>query len=389
MADSEPVAAGLPIQREAECVVDDLTGAALEARARQLLPRAVYDYYAGGSETETTLHEAPLAWHRWRLRPRMLSGVAAPDLTTTLLGTPVSSPIGVPPWALQRMAHPDGELATAAACARAGTLMTVSTTATVPLAQVAAVAPDSAKWFQLYQVHGPAYTDDLVRRAADAGYRALVLTVDLPILGRRLRDIANDFQLPEGLVMANHPDQADIRSDAEMPAPPVGGSGVSVRRLSQALDSADKTPPWTYAAVEHFAGLTDLPVVVKGVLRGDDAVGCLDAGASAVWVSTHGGRQVDRAISSAAALVDVVSAVSERAEVYVDGGIRSGTDALVALVLGARAVFCGRPIIWGLATGGADGVAAVLARLRAELVHSMTLCGVASVERVPRDLVTI
>jgi 4-hydroxymandelate oxidase len=118
-------------------------------------------------------------------------------------------------------------------------------------------------------------------------------------------------------------------------------------------------------------------------------VGCLDAGASAVWVSTHGGRQVDRAISSAAALVDVVSAVSERAEVYVDGGIRSGTDALVALVLGARAVFCGRPIIWGLATGGADGVAAVLARLRAELVHSMTLCGVASVERVPRDLVTI
>ncbi|CAN5303802.1 alpha-hydroxy acid oxidase [soil metagenome] len=379
MADSEPARPGLPLAAPTS---------GLETRARELLPRAVYDYYAGGSEMETTLREAPLAWQRWRLRPRMLTGIARPELGTTLLGTPVASPIGVPPWALQRMAHPDGELATAAACARSGTLMTVSTTATASLDEVAAVAPESPKWFQLYQVHGVAYTDDLVRRAADAGYRALVLTVDLPILGRRLRDLANDFVLPEGLVMANHPDQTDVAADAEMPASVGGGSGLSVRRLSQALDSADKTPPWTYADVEHFAGLSDLPVVVKGVLRGDDAVQCLGAGASAVWVSTHGGRQVDRAVSSAAALVDVVSAVSEHAEVYVDGGIRSGTDALVALALGARAVFCGRPIIWGLATAGADGVAAVLSALGTELAHSMTLCGVASVEQVPPDLVT-
>jgi len=379
MADSDSAVAGL--------LQTQLTGV-LEAQAREMLPRGVFDYYAGGSETETTLREAPLAWHRWRLRPRMLSGVAAPNLATTLLGTPVASPIGVPPWALQRMAHPDGELATADACARTGTLMTVSTTATVPLGEVAAVAPQSPKWFQLYQVHGPAYTDDLVRRCAGAGYRALVLTVDLPVLGRRLRDLANDFQLPEGLVMANHPDQADVQADAELPGPAAGGSGVSVRRLDQALDSVDKTPPWTYADVEHFAGLTDLPVVVKGVLRGDDAVRCLEAGASAVWVSTHGGRQVDRAVSSAVALVDVVSSVSDHAEVYVDGGIRSGTDALVALALGARAVFCGRPVIWGLVTGGADGVVDVLSRLRVELAHSMTLCGVASVERVSRDLVT-
>lgn len=380
MADSEPAVAGL---RDAQ-----LTGADLEERARETLPRAVYDYFAGGSETETTLREAPLAWHRWRLRPRMLSGVTAPVLATTLLGAQVACPIGVPPWALQRMAHPDGELATAAACARTGTLMTVSTTATAALDEVAAVGPESAKWFQLYQVHGPAYTDDLVRRAADAGYRALVLTVDLPVLGRRLRDVANDFQLPEGLMMANHPDQADVQADVEMPVPAAGGSGASVRRLSQALDSADRTPPWNYADVEHFAGLTDLPVVVKGVLRGDDAVHCLESGASAVWVSTHGGRQVDRAVSSAAALVDVVSAVSDQAEVYVDGGIRSGTDALVALALGARAVFCGRPVIWGLATGGVNGVADVLGNLRAELSHAMTLCGIASAERVPRDLLT-
>ncbi|MDQ3734250.1 MAG: alpha-hydroxy-acid oxidizing protein [Actinomycetota bacterium] len=374
MADSEPGSAGL-------------LGQDLEARARDLLPPAVYDYCAGGSETETTLREAPLAWHGWRLRPRMLTGVIAPELATSLLGCPVAAPIGVPPWALQRMAHRDGELATAAACARTGTLMTVSTTATAPLDEVAAVAPESPKWFQLYQVHSPAYTDDLVRRAAEAGYRALVLTVDLPILGRRLRDLGHDFQLPAGLVMANHPGLADVEADAEMPAT-AARSGGSARRLAQALDSADQTPPWTYADVEHFVGLTDLPVIVKGVLRGDDAMRCLDAGAAAVWVSTHGGRQVDRAVSSAVALSDVVSAVGERAEVYVDGGIRSGTDALVALALGARGVFCGRPIIWGLATGGANGVASVLFQLRAELTHTMTLCGVGSVERVPRDLLT-
>ncbi len=380
MADSPLPGAGLPF---AEQGATDL-----EALARELLPPAVYDYYAGGSETETTLREAPLAWQRWRLRPRMLSGVVAPELATSVLGTPVASLVGVAPWALQRMAHPDGELATAAACARTGSLMTVSTAATVPLDEVAAVAPESAKWFQLYQVHNPAYTDDLVRRAAAAGYRALVLTVDLPILGRRLRDLANDFQLPEGLVMANHPDQAIELANPELPVSAAGGSGVPVRRLSAALDSVDETPPWTYADVEHFAGLTDLPVVVKGVLRGDDAELCLEAGASAVWVSTHGGRQVDRAVSSATALVEVVSAVNDQAEVYVDGGIRSGTDILIALALGARAVFCARPVIWGLVTGGADAVVGVLSRLQVELGHAMTLCGVGSVQSVPRDLVS-
>ncbi|MDQ4037187.1 MAG: alpha-hydroxy-acid oxidizing protein [Actinomycetota bacterium] len=372
MADSEPAVSGLP-------------GSDLEARAREMLTPAVYDYYAGGSETETTLREAPLAWRRWRLRPRMLSGVISPDLSTTLLGAQVGCPVGVAPWALQRMAHPDGELATAAACARTGTLMTVSTAATVPLAEVAAVAPESPKWFQLYHVHDRAYTDDLVRRAADAGYRALVLTVDLPVLGRRYRDIVNDFQLPEGLVLANHPDLTDPEDSAEAPVH-ADDMREPLRRLDSALDASDQTPPWTYADLERIAGLTDLAVVVKGVLRGDDAAQCLAAGASAVWVSTHGGRQVDRAIPSSAALSDIVAAVGDQTEIYVDGGIRSGTDVLIALALGARAVFCGRPIIWGLTTGGADGVAAVLTELRAQLAHSMTLCGVASVERVSRDL---
>ncbi len=379
MADTDPAYAGLP-------------AADLEALARELLPAAVYDYYAGGSETETTLREATLAWQHWRLRPRMLTGVAVPELATTFLGSPVASPVGVSPWALQRMAHPDGELATAGGCARTGTLMTVSTTATTSLADVAAVAPESPKWFQLYRVHSPAYTDDLVRRAADAGYRALVVTVDLPVLGRRLRDLVNDFRLPDGLVMANQPDQTHLAGPSnadELPVQTPGAAAGPVRSLSQALDADETNPPWTYADIEHFVGLTELPVVVKGVLRGDDALLSLDAGAAAVWVSTHGGRQVDRAISSAAALVDVVTAVGEGVEVYVDGGIRSGTDALIALALGARGVFCGRPIVWGLATGGIDGVAGVLTRMRTELAHAMTLCGIASAEQVPRDLLTI
>lgn len=342
---------------------------ALHDRARESLPRGVYDYYAGGTEGEITLGESATSWQRWRLRPRMLRDVSAVSTQTSLLGTPVSMPIGVAPWALQRMAHPDGENATAIGTAAAGTLMTVSTTATVPLAEVAA-ASDGPKWFQLYRVQDPAYTDDLVRRAADAGYRALVMTVDLPFLGRRLRDLVNDFQLPEGIALANHPPN----------------KGYGDRALTRALDSI-ATATWTFDDLTRFTDLTPLPVVVKGVLRGDDARRCLDAGAAAVWVSTHGGRQVDPAIASAVALPEIVEAVGPDVEVYVDGGVRRGSDVLTALALGARAVFLGRPTIWGLATGGADGVRDVLTDLAAALQLTMALCGVTDIRDVSDDLI--
>jgi 4-hydroxymandelate oxidase len=241
--------------------------------------------------------------------------------------------------------------------------VTVSTTATHSLDEVAAVEPGAPKWFQLYRLHSPAYTDDLARRAGAAGYRALVLTVDLPVLGRRLRDVANRFALPTGLRMANHP--------------PAGSPFA-------AADS----PVWTFDDIARFGELSGLPVVVKGVLRGDDAARCVQAGAAAVWVSTHGGRQVDPVLASAHALPEVVDAVGDEAEVYADGGIRSGSDALVALALGARAVFVARPVVWALATGGADGVAGVLSGLTAQLAHTMALCGLASVDAVPRDTVT-
>jgi 4-hydroxymandelate oxidase len=337
----------------------------LEARARQLLPSDVADYYGGGAETETTLAEATGAWRAWRLRPRVLRGVAAAQLGSTLLGSPVRTPIGVAPWAYQGMAHPDGERATAAGAAAAGALMTVSTSANNTLEEVAAVSPPSPSWFQLYRLHSPGHTDDLARRAGDAGYRALVLTVDLPLLGRRRRDLVHDFALPAGLRLANHP--------------PVDGG----RPRLQAME----TPVWTFDEIGRFADVSGLPVVVKGVLRGDDAARCVEAGASAVWVSTHGGRQVDPAVSSAYALSEVVDAVGDEVEIYADGGIRHGSDVLTALALGARAVFLGRPTIWGLATGGADGVAGVITGLTEELAHTMVLCGLPDVGSVPRDTV--
>ena len=371
MATSEPTAtgarlsqrqhaAGAPATPGREPAFLDL--AALEERARAVLPPDVFDYHAGGAGTETTLTEAPAAWRAWRLRPHVLRGVTSVDLGTSLLGTPVGTPVGVAPWAYQAMAHPDGELGTARGAAAAGALMAVSTSATTDLAEVAAAEPAGPRWFQLYRLHSPAHTDELARRAGEAGYRALVLTVDLPVLGRRHRDLRTDFDLPAGLRPANHPPAGTAQPAAAIPA-------------------------WTFADIDRFAGLSGLPVVVKGVLRGDDAVRCVAAGASAVWVSTHGGRQADPAIASAEALPEVVAAVGDEVEVYADGGVRTGADVLTALALGARAVFVGRPAIWGLATGGADGVARVIGGLTGELAHTMALCGLDDVRAVGRDAV--
>jgi 4-hydroxymandelate oxidase len=333
---------------------------ALEAQARELLPAAVADYYAGGAEGEVTLREAPAAWRSWRLRPRVLRGTWSVSLDTSLLGSEVATPVGVAPWAYQALASPEGERGTAEGAAAVGALMTVSTSASTGVAEVAAVRPDAPKWFQLYRLHSPSHTDDLARRAAAAGYRALVLTVDAPLLGRRLRDVVNDFALPADLPLPNRPASGD----------PV------------------ESPVWTFADIGRFADLSGLPVVVKGVLRGDDAARCVRAGAAAVWVSTHGGRQADPVLASAHALPEVVEAVGDEVEVYADGGIRSGSDVLTALALGATAVFVGRPAVWGLATGGAAGVARVLSGLTAELAHTMALCGLDDVRAVPRDTVT-
>jgi 4-hydroxymandelate oxidase len=341
--------------------------AELERQARERLDRGAYDYFAGGADDELTVAANPAAWARLRLRPHVLRDVGAISMGTTVLGTPVSFPVLVGPIAYQRLAHPDGELATAAGAAAARTLMIVSTQATATLEQVAALAPDAPRWFQLYVYRDRRTAAHLARRAAASGYRAVVLTVDVPVPGNRERDKRNQFLLPPGMGLAN----------LVLPE-----ERVDVVNIARYFD-----PTVTMEAIGWLGEQSGLPVVVKGVLRGDDAVACLDAGAAAIVVSNHGGRQLDGTVATADALAEVVEAVAGRAEVYVDGGIRRGTDVVKALALGARAVLLARPIAWGLATAGAEGVQAVLDGYREELERTLALCGTPTLRNLTPDLV--
>jgi 4-hydroxymandelate oxidase len=339
---------------------------ALEGQARALLEPGAFDYIAGGADDEVTLADNVEAWKRLRLRPRVLRDVSAVDPATTLLGRPVASPIGIAPTAFHRLAHADGEEATARAAAVSGSLMVLSTRATATAAEVRAAAPDALLWFQVYILTDRARTARLIEAAVAHGVKALVLTADTPFLGRRLRDVRNRFVLPASIGDAS----------ASLALEP-GEEGSLV----------DQDPSITFDDIGWLASISGLPVVVKGVLRGDDAIRCVNAGAAGVWVSNHGGRQLDGAIATAEALPEVVAAVGPRAEVYVDGGVRRGTDALKALALGARAVFLGRPILWGLATDGSTGVGRVLHQVQSELAHAMSLAGAPTIADVTPDLV--
>jgi 4-hydroxymandelate oxidase len=343
---------------------------ALEDEARRLLPPEVYDYLAGGAEDERTLEDNVAAWARLRLRPRILRDVSDVDVETTVLGIRVRLPVLVAPVAFHRLAHPDGELAVARASAAAGSLMIVSTRASTALEDIAAAAPTPPLWFQVYVLQDRQWTADLVTRAAAAGYRALVLTGDTPQVGHRRRDAANDFVLPPGVGMANLP----------------AGTGLAMADVDD-YPGALQSPAVTFDDIGWLASISRLPVVVKGVLRADDALRCIDAGASALVVSNHGGRQLDGAVAGADALPEVVSAADGKVEVYVDGGIRRGTDVVKALALGARAVLVGRPVLWGLATAGAAGAQGVLDQLGAELARDMALAGACTVSELTPDLV--
>jgi len=331
--------------------------AGLQRQARKLLTRPVYDYYAGGSGRERTLRANEKAWRQVWLAPRVLRDVSAVDTATRLLGSDVATPLCVAPCGYHGLAHPDGELATAAGTARAGALYVLSTRSTRRIEDVAAAvaAEGGTWWFQVYLMRERELTAGLVRRAAAAGAAALVLTADTPVLGRKRRD-------SDGVV-----------SDQDF----LVNLGPLIDR-SAAAQAADPSPADIGWLAEVGGGL---PVVVKGVLRGDDAVACRESGAAAVIVSNHGGRQLDGALPTAAALPGVAEALATApgAELYADGGIRTGEDALAALALGAGAVFLGRPVLWALACGGADGVQALLAGLTGDLAHAMALAGVPSV----------
>ena len=348
----------------------------VEALARAALPAQTYDYFAGGANDEVTLLANRRAFEALALRYRVLVDVSRRDCSTTLLGARVEAPIVVAPMAFQRLAHPEGELATTRAAAGLGLAMTASTFSTCPLEEVRA-AGRGPLWFQLYVNQDRGITAELVERAAAAGYQALVLTADVPEIGRRERDERNGFRIPPELRAANFatPRSAALRADLE-----AGGSGLA------AFIRTMRDPGFTWKDLEWVRGLSDLPLVLKGIVRADDARRAVDAGAAGIVVSNHGGRQLDTAIPSLEALPGVVEAAGDRALVMLDGGIRRGTDVVKALALGARAVMVGRPVLWGLAVAGEAGVRRVLELLRDELDLAMALAGAASLSDLSPDL---
>jgi 4-hydroxymandelate oxidase len=326
-----------------------------ECRAREILSRSAFEYFASGAGAEITLRENRDAYDSLRLRPRVLVPVSERDMSIELFGQRLKSPLIVAPMAFQKMAHPDGELATARACAAAGATMVASTVATCSIEEIA-VASDCPKLFQLYVFKDRGVTRSLVERAEAAGYSAIEMTADVPVMGRR--------EAGHGCMVSD-------------------GAESGPALYTRYLFDADLSWP----IIEWLRSVTRLPIVIKGVLRGDDAVRAIDHGAAGVIVSNHGGRQLDTSLPTIRALPDVVEAVAGRCPVIVDGGIRKGIDIVKALALGASAVQIGRPILWGLAVDGEAGATRVLTLLREELDNAMALCGCPSIAHVTRDLV--
>jgi 4-hydroxymandelate oxidase len=352
-------------------VAVDIAG--LERRARALLSGDIYDYYAGGAGREQTLRASVNAWRQFWLWPHVLRDVSAVDTSLRLPGWPdirLGTPVAVAPAAFQGLAHPAGEVATARGAAQAGALFVLSSRSSKRIEEVgeAVAAAGGTWWYQVYIARDRDITAGLVRRAEAAGARALVLTGDTPVVGRKRRERTE--VIPDDHYTANTGQLADP------------GASTQAR---------DLTP----ADIGWLGGLAGLPVIVKGVLRADDARACVTAGAAGVVVSNHGGRQLDRAVPSALALPAVAAALGRPGspsaagpspvpgQVYVDGGVRAGVDALVALALGAQVVFLGRPVLWALTCGGEDGVRELLTGLTDELAHAMALAGAASLADVP------
>jgi 4-hydroxymandelate oxidase len=344
----------------------------MEEEARRRIGEMAYAYYSGGAEREHLLEANDTAWDGHRLHPHVLEDVSSVDTATTVLGTSVSLPVLAAPTAIQALAHPEGEAATARGVAAAGSLFVLSSLSTTSLEDVAAAAPEAPRWMQVYVLRDRGRTAELVHRAAAAGYGALVLTVDAPVPGLRRRELRGDVHLPHDLDLPNLSDGSTDRAHE-------GGFMAVVGR--------EFDPALTYDDVTWLAGLSDLPVVVKGVLRADDAVRCAAAGAAGVCVSNHGARQLDDAPATADVLAPVVDALAGRAEVFVDGGVRRAGDVAKALALGARAVLVGRPVLWALATGGDTGVAALLDWFGSELRRVMALCGAPAVAQLDRSLI--
>ncbi|KAJ0249302.1 (S)-2-hydroxy-acid oxidase GLO1 [Hirschfeldia incana] len=343
-----------------------------EAIAKEKLPKMVYDYYASGAEDQWTLKENRNAFARILFRPRILIDVSKIDMTTTVLGFKISMPIMVAPTAMQKMAHPEGEYATARAASAAGTIMTLSSWATSSVEEVASTGP-GIRFFQLYVYKNRKVVEQLVRRAEKAGFKAIALTVDTPRLGRRESDIKNRFTLPPNLTLKNF-------------------EGLDLGKMDEANDSGlasyvagqiDRTLSWK--DVQWLQTITSMPILVKGVLTGEDARIAIQAGAAGIIVSNHGARQLDYVPATISALEEVVKATQGRVPVFLDGGVRRGTDVFKALALGASGIFIGRPVVFSLAAEGEAGVRKVLQMLRDEFELTMALSGCRSLSEITRN----
>jgi 4-hydroxymandelate oxidase len=341
---------------------EPLNVADYERLAEERLDPGTFGYYAGGAGDEWTLRENVAAFNRWVLRPRVLVDVGTVTTQTSVLGIDVAMPVLVAPTGLSRLAHEEGEAAVARAAAAAGTVFCLSTLSSQTPADIAAAAPECRRWFQLYWSRDRGFTRDLVDAATAAGFGAIVLTVDLPAGGRRERDLRTAFEVPDDLPLPNL-------------AQPMRGELQTA--IGQVVD-----PTITWRDLEWLASVTDLPLVLKGVLTAEDAELACKHGAAGIVVSNHGGRQLDGVSATLDALPEVVEVVGGRAEILLDGGIRRGAAVVKALALGARAVLVGRAVLWGLAVDGEAGVRRVLELLRDEVALALTLLGCPSPEAV-------
>ena len=342
---------------------------ALEQQARRVMAPAAWVFCDTGADDEITAAENVAAWRKLKLRPRMLRDIVEVDTSVTLLGDRVATPIMVAPTGRHHLFHPGAERETARGCASAGAIYVMSTSGTTTVEQVAAERGDAPQWFQLYMQPDRDATGALLDRCVAAGFRALVLTVDQPVPGWSPRA----YRTP---VIAS--DQ--VRS-VNMVGQPVARTAYDAERKNIVMF------PTNFSDLTWLVKRVPLPVVVKGVLRGDDARRCVEVGVKGIMVSNHGGRHLDTTVTTAEAIAEIVAAVGDGAEVYVDGGIRRGTDIVKALALGARAVLVGRPPLWGLSVNGAAGVQAVLEHLHDEMLRAMRLCGAGSLAALTPDFV--
>ncbi|NWI27275.1 HAOX2 oxidase, partial [Sula dactylatra] len=351
-----------------------------EAYAKKYLPKIAWDFFAAGADDCSTRDENILAYKRIRFRPRMLRDVSVMDIRTKLLETEISFPVGIAPTGFHQLAWPDGEKSTARAAKAMNTCYIASTYSTCTLEEISVAAPGGLRWFQLYIHRNRAVSQQLVQRAEALGFQALVLTADLPYTGKRRDDVRNGFRLPPHMKLKNLEGAFEVCK-----------MSPSFHSLHWHVPHETKTtgldPSVTWNDIYWLRSLTHLPIIIKGILTKEDAELAVRHGVQGIIVSNHGGRQLDGGPATVDALVEVVEAVQGRVEVYLDGGIRKGSDVLKALALGAKCVFIGRPALWGLAYKGEEGLQDVLRILQDEFRLAMALAGCASVSEIGRHLV--